>query len=542
MAPTDPPVQDSNDPKFNVVHEGKAEILQPNTVFYNPVQTFNRDLSVLVVDTFFANEYWTKKQKPRVAKKQQRLRIIDALSATGLRSIRYAKELECIGKVDEIIANDLSHKAVEIIQKNVERNQVSNKVKISNEDASNEFLSLLLYMSRRNDDRFVVIDIDPFGCASPFIDAAVQSILDGGILMVTCTDMAILCGNHSETCYAKYGSMSFKSVYCHELALRIVLKCIETSANRYGRYIVPLLSISVDFYIRLFMQVSTSPAEAKLSASKTANIYQCNGCNAFTLQKVGRILLKNEQSSNVESRYKYSPSSGPVVNKECSHCGHQHTFGGPIWSENLHDFDFVDLLKSRLKQSETLGVKYETQKRLEGMLQVVSEEIDVPLYYTVDNLCRIMHCRAPNSEEIRSAILNAGFRVSYSHANRNSLKTDAPAEIIWDIMRHWIRQNSVDLTSFPEKDAGKIISMKNPTTSISFTLHEFAKPLSKELELSRFQPNPIANWGPGALPRADAVDKRNKNQGKRHKNMKSDSELDETKKRKEDDSFVKIQL
>ena len=37
--------------------------------------------------------------------------------------------------------------------------------------------------------------IPRYGSPSIFIDAAVQSVEDGGILMVTATDMAILCGN-----------------------------------------------------------------------------------------------------------------------------------------------------------------------------------------------------------------------------------------------------------------------------------------------------------------------------------------------------------
>ena len=39
----------------------------------------------------------------------------------------------------------------------------------------------------RGASRFDVIDIDPFGSASVFLDSAVQAIADGGLLCVTCT-------------------------------------------------------------------------------------------------------------------------------------------------------------------------------------------------------------------------------------------------------------------------------------------------------------------------------------------------------------------
>lgn len=41
---------------------------------------------------------------------------------------------------------------------------------------------------------------------------------EDGMLLVTATDMAVLAGgNHAESCFAKYGSMSLKSKACHEV-------------------------------------------------------------------------------------------------------------------------------------------------------------------------------------------------------------------------------------------------------------------------------------------------------------------------------------
>ena len=72
-----------------------------------------------------------------------------------------------------------------------------------------------------------------------------------------------LAGNAPETCYTKYGATCLKSKSCHEMALRIVLQCVEAHANRYGRYVRPLLSLSVDFYCRIFVSVHTSQRECK---------------------------------------------------------------------------------------------------------------------------------------------------------------------------------------------------------------------------------------------------------------------------------------
>lgn len=58
--------------------------------------------------------------------------ILEALSATGLRSIRYAKE---IPGVKEIIANDISQRAVDVIKNNAIYNEVHNIVVPSHSDA-----------------------------------------------------------------------------------------------------------------------------------------------------------------------------------------------------------------------------------------------------------------------------------------------------------------------------------------------------------------------------------------------------------------------
>ena len=46
---------------------------------------------------------------------------------------------------------------------------------------------MLMYQHKDAANRFDVIDLDPYGTASPFLDSAVQAVADGGLLCVTCT-------------------------------------------------------------------------------------------------------------------------------------------------------------------------------------------------------------------------------------------------------------------------------------------------------------------------------------------------------------------
>ena len=183
-----------------------------------------------------------------------------------------------------IVANDWSRQAVESIRRNVEHNNVTQLVEPHNGDAA-----LLMYQNKAARDRFDVIDLDPYGSPTPFLDGAVQAVSEGGLLCVTATDMAVLAGNSPETCYTKYGAISLKTKCCHEFAVRILLQCLEAHANRYGRYTRPLLSLSIDFYVRVFVRVYSGQAACKASTSKLGHVYQCTGCESFALHPLGKI-------------------------------------------------------------------------------------------------------------------------------------------------------------------------------------------------------------------------------------------------------------
>jgi tRNA (guanine26-N2/guanine27-N2)-dimethyltransferase len=112
-----------------------------------------------------------------------------------------------------------------------------------------------------------------------------------GLLAITCTDLAVLAGSqypekwfvpiflslstilHCKRCsltcradntsYSNYGGVCVAAEYSHEVALRLVLSSLATTAGRYGRYITPLLSFSIDFYVRLFVRIDTKPELVK---------------------------------------------------------------------------------------------------------------------------------------------------------------------------------------------------------------------------------------------------------------------------------------
>lgn len=407
----------STDCTPRTVTEGCATVYLPPSVFYNPVQEFNRDLTVAVITEHIQQFSCSEKRqqqkrgggtiatsKPNddeplsssnlqgtaenekqevktTAASKDGVRILEGLAASGLRSVRFALEVPL---VREVVANDFDHTAVEYIRRNATHNNVDHLITASCSDAA-----MLMYASRSRSDRFDVVDLDPYGSPAPFLDSAVQCVSEGGLLCVTCTDMAVLCGNAAETCQAKYSSVSLRAPYCHEMALRIILQSIAGHAARYQRFIEPLLSISADFYVRVFVRVHTGQSRVKELATKLANVYHCRSCRAFSLQQL------MSKSHNL-----YTVGSGPPVGMTCDHCGGRHAFCGPIWSAAIHDVDFVSRVRSRVLND--VGLFPNTRQRIDGILSVVCEELqDQPLYYVGDALCSVLHCTCPGFIPLR---------------------------------------------------------------------------------------------------------------------------------------------
>lgn len=122
------------------VKEGSAIVNLPKGVFYNPVQEFNRDLTIAVMNYYakiHLQEFIDKNTK--LASNVQGesviypgLRILEALAASGLRSVRFANEVPMLSN---IVANDLDPEATQMIAENAKINKVEDIIRPSCADA-----------------------------------------------------------------------------------------------------------------------------------------------------------------------------------------------------------------------------------------------------------------------------------------------------------------------------------------------------------------------------------------------------------------------
>jgi tRNA (guanine26-N2/guanine27-N2)-dimethyltransferase len=102
-------------------------------------------------------------------------------------------------------------------------------------------------------------------------------------------------------------------------------------------------------------------------------------------------------------------------------------------------------------------------------------------------------------DPLRSALLNAGYRVSTSHARQDAIKTNAPHHILWDIMRAFSEQSSTKraATERLNTDSAYYRLLTKPSTiQVDFTEHPEWESEARKNKLIRFMGNPHARWGP----------------------------------------------
>ncbi|AFZ79436.1 N2,N2-dimethylguanosine tRNA methyltransferase, putative [Theileria equi strain WA] len=500
------------------------------TLFYNPPQVLNRDLSLIVLKTFIEQE---KEQHDERNGEFVGVNVLEMLAATGIRGLRYKKELGDL--VRFVVFNDLDRNSAESIKVNAEMNGVTtDQFRVICADANllanvltpqcdvmrimlmpggimkipcgfnpsrqftlidqfNEkvdgFLNLLALspLESEYEYRNVIdaIDVDPYSSASGFLDSTLKCVKSGGIVLITSTDMPTLCGNNPLVSFYKYGGSSIKASFCHELSLRILLNSIATTASKYQRVIEPLISCSIDFYVRVFVKVTYNPEMCKRVASNSGLLLLCSQCDSFEIMKLGEY----------EQGTKQKPASVPSnFSGKCRECGGRIKIGGPLYTGKLHNFDFVTRCLKEAKEAKENLPGVSMHAKIVGLLTSISEELeDVPLFYSIPDLCQRWNLSTISPSIFKGALENLGYKSSHFHRKPQSLKTDAPNKVVMDIIRTHA-QMSDKVSDHP------FFKTKIETEGIDLTISR----KEKRSSVPRWIPNPTSHWGPKKMHKSVA--------------------------------------
>jgi tRNA (guanine26-N2/guanine27-N2)-dimethyltransferase len=445
----------TTDSELTTIVEGSTKILVPSMslhsniatkrepVFFNSVAELNRDISIIAYRSFLSSSYSGHNNN---FKNRNETTMADSLCGTGVRGLRVAVE---VPEVDHVYLNDINPLAINVARKSSAINHVEHKCYFS----VNEVCKFLLDVrSRSHADsagtnngtridrirrRFRIVDLDPFGSPANYIDCMMRSVENGGLVSVTATDTAVLCGKHPEVCLRKYYGLPLNNSYSNEIALRLLTSLVALTSSRLGIGIHPLFAHTNMHYIRLYVKAVLSNKLANKIFSNIGYLQHCFRCG-------------NRTVSVVQPR-----------RETCELCHAKYSNAGWLWTGRIYDKDFVREMMAKTFSIQRNGIDqaYESfgevvsdrreklknnqngykkkiqdsekiQDKKNKLLQRLfarcfSEHDDIPYYFTSDEIASKLKIGPPPLASIIERLTQAGFRTSYSGLNQTAFKTEA---------------------------------------------------------------------------------------------------------------------
>jgi len=357
-------------------------------VFYNPVMELNRDIAVLAFQTH-----------QRIVKRE--ISICEPLTSSGIRGIRFAAEIH---RVKKVVISDISERAVKLAKYNVRLNGLQDRITVQHKDAS-----CLLSCHSAPRKRFDVVDVDPFGSPVPYLDSAIRALRNNGLLTVTATDLAPLCGVHSKACVRKYGGKPLRTEYCHELAVRLLAGCIATVAAKHDIGIRVVFSHSTDHYIRVYARISYGAKKADVAVKNLAYILHCFNC-------LHRETAKKPFAKRIE---------------KCPECGSKMDYSGPLWLERIFDKRFCELMAQ-----ENTRIAFKNSGKITKLLALAKDEAEAPAtYYVIDKISAKLALPMPSVSNMLQNLRHKGFQAFPTHFNSRGIRTAAPALTVQKLLQ-----------------------------------------------------------------------------------------------------------
>jgi tRNA (guanine26-N2/guanine27-N2)-dimethyltransferase len=253
--------------------------------------------------------------------------------------------------------------------------------------------------------------LDPFGSPAPYIDCALRSVLNLGLLSVTATDTAVLCGVFNDVCFRKYYSRPIRCHYANEIAIRILLSLVSLTASRLGLSIEPLFAHSYSQYIRVYVRIKLSSAEANMVHHKLGFIQHCHTCG-------NRTVAKEYDRVDV-----------------CDLCGKKLKVAGQLWVSKLFNKTLVEKMEtSNLKKIDS---SVEDNVIVDGSIlrTCLEEDDDIPYYFITDEIAAKLKTSPHSVERAIERLSEAGYRASKTILNTRGFKTDAKIKDILNLLR-----------------------------------------------------------------------------------------------------------
>ena len=356
-------------------------------VFYNPIMQLNRDTAVLIL-SILGDELMRPTQ------------VCEPMCGSGVRGVRFALE----AGAGSVALSDLNPSGVELTEENIRRNGVGNIVRTRVMDAN-----LLLNLHSSPNYRFDYVDIDPFGTPSPFLDSALRATRDGGILALTATDMAPLCGVNPAACLRKYGGKPIRCTYSHEVALRLLVGSAVRASAIHELAAVPVFSYYADHYVRAYLRINYSAKSADTAIANMGYLVHCEKC-------LYRETMK-----------------GPYLKmgRSCPECGTGMKVAGPMWLGELANPIICAKMLEKVEKTST-----NWERRLESIIRSVRAEIGYPpTFIQIDEISSHLHIGSQNLKALLIKLETVGYKATITHFSPRGVKTNATVSQLANVLK-----------------------------------------------------------------------------------------------------------
>ncbi len=372
--------------------EGSAEIEVPvlrdsptrsDEVFFNPHMRVSRDLTVLVLGVF------------RDRSTRKRVRVVDPMCGTGVRSVRIAREIDWDDRL-ELVAGDISERAMRLAEKNLERNGVRARIEKSDANILVRTLAPCDY-----------VDVDPFGTPAPFVESCVASLSPFGLSGVTATDTSALAGSHPMACKRKYCSVPLKSGVMHETATRILAGFIASACARLERGFEPVFCLARRHFVRVFFVSRRGSSRANNTIERLGFFVLCRSCGFRSLEE-GLV----------------------PEDRKCPECGSKMEIAGPLWCGQLFSVEWVKDMRKEEKRLVGNGVGLDSSTG--RILETAEEEASLVegLVLDVHELSGLWGVRPPSMSCLREELAARGYKFSRSVFGPTLFRTNAPVGVL----------------------------------------------------------------------------------------------------------------
>jgi len=338
-------------------------------VFFNPAAALNRDVSVCLTAASDGSTF------------------CDSMAGVGARGLRVANEVD---RINHVVLVDFNGEALGIARKAAALNRVMRKCEFAQSETSS-----YLYSRYGRDRRFDFVDVDPFGTPVGQLQGAIRATSNGGILSVTATDTAVLCGVYPQVAWRRYGAIPLNNHFRHETAIRLLAGAVTRAAASLDTGARPVAGHSTRHYARLFFCIETGAAGGDSALGNLGYVSWCPHC--------GHVEASTEPKAS------------------CERCGKRARLAGPAWVGPMTD---VGLLRRARRAAEETGL-HKAAAVFEGLVGV---EKFPPWSFSVVDTCSRLGVSTVSESEIYRRLSESGYDAMRTPFERTGIKTDADYE------------------------------------------------------------------------------------------------------------------